>query len=155
MIFKSVQEYLKDRLYCQFHTFFYNANLIEICYTTNGKVTGGRFIDNVFLLAISLSILENCQLFKEAYLLCMAWANCYGSKSGLLKYQFVHLSQKKNADLKTNLVLSDSHIIKTKTLGVVLGVEIDNGLRWKQHIKRIKMKAITNITALSCLAGSI
>ena len=41
------------------------------------------------------------------------------------------------------------------TSGVLLGVEIDNGLRWIQHVERIKMKATTSITALSCRAGSI
>ena len=134
---------------------FYNADLIEICCTTNGKVTAGGFINDVFLLATSSSISENCQLLKKTHLLCMAWANRHGSKFDPLKYQLVHLSRKRNADLKTNLVLSDSHTIKAKTLGVLLGIKIDNGLRWKQHVERIKMKATTSITALSCRAGSI
>ncbi len=51
---------------------FYNADLIEICCTTNNKVIAEGFIDDVFLLATSSSILENCQLLKEAHLLYMA-----------------------------------------------------------------------------------
>ena len=107
---------------------FYNTDLLKICCATNAKNTTKRFIDNVFLLVTSLNILENYRLLKKVYLLCMAWANCYKSKFDLLKYQLVYLSQKKNIDLKTNLVLS-SYIIKAKTLNVFLGVEIDNSLR--------------------------
>lgn len=33
--------------------------------------------------------------------------------------------------------------------------EIDNGLRWKQHVERIKIKTTTGITTLFCLARSI
>ncbi len=70
---------------------FYNADLIEICCTTNNKVTVGRFIDDVFLLATSSSILENCQLLTEAHLLYKALANQHGSRFDLLKYQLIHL----------------------------------------------------------------
>lgn len=35
-----------------------------------------------------------------------------------------------------------------------MGVEIDNQLKWKPHLERIKMRASKSITALSCLAGS-
>ena len=44
---------------------------------------------------------------------------------------------------------------KAKPSGVLLGVEIDNGLRWKQHDERILMKTTTSISALSYLTRSI
>ena len=134
---------------------FYNADLIEICCTTNENVTAGGFIDGVFLLATSPSILQNCQLLKETHVLCIAWAKRHASKFDPIKYQLVHLLRRRNAELHTDLILSDSHTIKAKTSGVLLGVEIDNSLRWKQHVERIKMKATTSISALSCLAGSV
>lgn len=134
---------------------FYNADLIEICCTTNEIVTAGGFIDDVFLLATSPSILQNCQLLKETHLLCIAWAKRHASKFDPIKYQLVHLSRRRNAGLHTDLILSDSHTIKAKTSGVLLGVEIDNSLRWKQYVERIRMKATTSISALSCPAGSV
>lgn len=85
----------------------------------------------------------------------MAWAKRHASKFDPLKYQLVHLSRKKNAELHMDLALSHSHTIKAKTSGVLLGVEIDNDLKWKQHVERIKMKAITSISAQSNLAGSV
>ena len=51
--------------------------------------------------------------------------------------------------------MSDSHTIKAKTSSVLVGVEKDNNLRWKQYVKQIKMKATTSISALSCLAEFI
>ncbi len=74
---------------------FYNADLIEIYYTTNSKIAAGEFIDDVFLVAISSSILGNCQLLKEMHVLCMAWANRDGSKFDLWKYQLVYCHRKK------------------------------------------------------------
>lgn len=85
----------------------------------------------------------------------MTWAKQHASKFDPMKYQLVHLSRRRNASLDTDLILSDSYTIKAKTSGVLLGVEIDNTLRWKQHIERIKMKATKSISALSCLAGSV
>ncbi len=134
---------------------FYNADLIEICCNTDERVTDGGFIVDVFLLATSPSILQNCQLLKKTHLLCIAWAKQYALKIDPAKYQLVHLSCKINAESNTDQILSDSHIIKAKTSDVFLIVEIDNGLRWKQHVKQINMEATMSITALSCLAGSL
>ncbi len=79
---------------------FYNADLIEICYNTdlieiccitNKKITSGGFIDDVFLLATSLNILQNCQLLNKTHLLYISRAKQNASKLDQAKYQLVHL----------------------------------------------------------------
>ncbi len=53
---------------------FYNADLIGIFCTTDEKITDGKFIDDVFLLATNSNILQNCQLLKKRYWLYRAKA---------------------------------------------------------------------------------
>lgn len=134
---------------------FYNADSIEIYYTTDGEVTDGRFVYDICLQVTSPSISQNCLLLKETYLLLMTLAECNASKFDLAKYKLLHLLSKKNVDLNTGLVMSDSQTIKAKTSGVFLEVEIDNILRMKQYVERIEMQATMSIFTLLYLAGSI
>ncbi len=128
---------------------FYNTDLIEIfCTNDEGVITNG-FIDDVFLLEVSSSILRNCQLPKKKQSLFMALAKRYTSKFDQVKYQLVYLSGKKNIKSNTKIVLTDSHTIKVQTSGVVLGVKTVNDLRSKQNIERIKVEATMNISILS------
>ncbi len=99
--------------------------------------------------------MQNCLLLKEIYLLLISLAEFNASKFDPAKYKLLHLSCKKNVDLSTGLVMSDGHTIKAKTSGVFLEVEIDNILRMKQYVKRIKIQATMSIFTLLCLSGSI
>lgn len=100
---------------------FYNVDFIEIYCTTNEKVTAGKFVEDIFLLATSSSVSKNRQVLKEANLLSMAKVNRHKSNFDPYKYQLVHLSRKRNVDLKKDLILSDSYTIKAKISGVFFG----------------------------------
>lgn len=134
---------------------FYNVDLLEICSSFSTQLTVGGFIDDTILLATGSSIEENCEKLKESNRLCIDWAKKYVSKFDPSKYQLVHLSRKRNTDINWELVISGNHIIKAQKSGILLGVEIDNQLKWKNHLERIKIRASKSITALSCLAGSV
>ena len=70
--------------------FFNNADSIEIYCTINENITASKFINDVFLLVTSPSILQNCQLLKETHVLCIDWAKQHASKFDPIKYQTVH-----------------------------------------------------------------
>ena len=70
---------------------FYNADLIKMCFTTDNLVTNDAFINDVFFLATSSSILQNCQLLKETHFLYTGWSKWKASKFDEVKYQLVHL----------------------------------------------------------------
>lgn len=84
---------------------------------------------------------------------CLQWPGLAAMDQSLIYWNVSWYTY--HADLKTDFILSNCHTDQVKTSGVLLGVEIDNSLRWKQHVEQIKMEAITSITALSCLAGSV
>lgn len=134
---------------------FYNADLLEICSSFSTQITVGGFIDDTVLLATGSSIEENCEKLKESHPLCIDWAEKHASKFDPSKYQLVQLSRKRNTDINRELTLDGNHVIKNQKSGVLLGVEIDSQLKWKNHLDRMKIRASKSITALSCLAGSI
>ena len=134
---------------------FYNADLLEICSSSSRQINAGGFINNTVLLATGPSIAENCQKLKETHRLCVNWAKKHASKFDPSKYQLVHLSRKQNADINRDLILDGNHTIKAQKSGILLGVEIDNQLKWKNHLDQIKIRASKSITALSCLAGLV
>lgn len=134
---------------------FYNADLLEICASSSSHITAGGFIDDTVLLATSPSTAENCEKLKKTHRLCVNWAKKHASKFDTTKYQLVHLSRKQNTDISKDLLLDDGHIIKAQKSEILLGVEIDNQLKWRTHLDRIKIRASKSITALSCLAGSV
>ena len=78
---------------------FYNADLLEICSSSSHQFTAGGFIDDTVLLATGPSIAKNCQKLKETHRLCVDWAKKHASKFDPSKYQLVHLSRKRNADI--------------------------------------------------------
>lgn len=133
---------------------FYNADLLEICASSSSHISAGGFIDNTVLLAISPSITQKYKLPKKMHKLCTNWANQYVSKFDPSKYQLFHLSRKRNTDINKDLVLDNGYLIKAQKSGILLGIEIDNQLKWKLHLEQIKIRVSKHITALFCLAGS-
>ncbi len=119
------------------------------------QITAGGFIDDTVLLATGPSIVENCQKLKKTHRLCVDWAKKHASKFDLSKYQLIQLSRKRNADINRDLTLDGNHTIKAQKSGILLGVEIDNQSKWKNHLDRIKIRASKSINALSCLAGLV
>lgn len=67
----------------------------------------------------------------------------------------VHLSRKRNTNINKGWFLDGNHTIKAQKSGILLGVEIDNQLKWKNPLDRIGIRASKSITTLSCLAGSV
>ncbi len=120
---------------------FYNADLLEIYSSSSHQITAGRLIDDTVLLSTGPSIAENCQKLKETHQLCVDWAKKHPSKFDPSNYQLVHLSRKWNADINRDLTLDGNHTIKAQKSGILLGVEIDNRLKWKNHLNRIKIQA--------------
>lgn len=51
------------------------------------------------------------------------WAKKHASKFDPSKYQLVHLSQKRNADMNRELSLDGNHIIKAQNSGILVRVE--------------------------------
>ena len=126
---------------------FYNADLLEIYLSLSLQVTTGDFIDNTVLLATGFNIAENCEKLKKMHWLCIDWAIKHISKFDPSNYQFVHLSRKRNANINRKLILDGDYKIKAQKSGILLGVEIDNQLRWRNHLNRIKIWTSKSITA--------
>lgn len=93
---------------------FYNADLLETSSSFSHQITAGGFIDDTVLLATGSSIAENCEKLKETHRLYIDWAKKRASKFDPSKYQLIHLSRKRNADINRELILDGNHTIKAQ-----------------------------------------
>ena len=129
---------------------FYNADLIENCALADVNLDVSGFIDDRALLATGDTTEENCLLLEKAHEICTAWADTHGSKFALAKYQLIHFTRKRKADI---LILKD-HSITPSISCRYLGIQLDRKLLWNEHLKDLKSKAIKSIGALSSLSSS-
>ncbi len=134
---------------------FYKVDLIKVFSSSSHQITEGGYIDDIVLLVTVPSIKKNYQKLKKTHRLFVNWAIKHESKSDFSKYQLVHSSRKQNIDINRDLTLDGNHPIKAQKSGIVLGVEIDNKLKGKHHLHRIKIRASKSITAPSWLDKSV
>ena len=132
---------------------FYNADLLE---DSAAKGVGAQgFIDDITLIATSKSTRGNTQkLAKVHNQTCEDWRAKHGSEFSLPKYQLIHISRKRDIDYTAGVRLRGGHIVRGTTTAVNLGITLQSKLSWKDHVSKVKGKAIKTIGALSSIAGS-
>ena len=60
--------------------FFYNADLLDICYSPKAQTTAVGFVDNVNVLAYGPTTESNCRKLETIHQKCLQWANRFGQK---------------------------------------------------------------------------
>lgn len=92
---------------------------------------------------------ENIQKLANVHnQVCESWRAKYGSKFSLSKYQFIHISRKRNINYTAGVRLRGGHLVKGISTAINLGITFQSKLRWKYLISKIKEKAIKSIVAL-------
>jgi len=108
---------------------FFNAPLIEGCAKLKLPVQVGGFVDDVHLIAYSKSTESNCEVLRNAYEVCLAWAKTYGAAFTPHKYELVHLTRRlKRFNLEAVVNLGEA-MVKPETSIRVLGLHIDGKLK--------------------------
>ena len=136
---------------------FYNLDLIDVCNTRidlNIIVIG--FVDDIGLLTVGDITEDNYNSLRKIHEeVCLSWANRYGSKFDLKKYQLIHHSRKQRAGLGSTLQLNATQSIEAREFVIYLGVQMDRRLQWNDRIREIRAKVITSIGALARIVGFI
>ena len=84
---------------------------------------------------------------------CESWRAKHGSEFTLAKYQLIHISRKRNINYAAGLRLQGGQLTKGANTAVSLGITLQSKLSWKDHISKVKKKAVKSIGALSSIVG--
>jgi hypothetical protein len=111
------------------------------------------FVDDTNLVVWSPSAQRNCQLLEGMHKTCLEWARKSGASFAPDKYQLIHLSRRKTADLTACISIPGFSGKPQKSLKV-LGVWLDQQLNWKLHIREAAQKGDKQLRALARVVGS-
>ena len=129
---------------------FYNADLLDD--SIKKGVAAQGFIDDITLIVTGKSIRGNNQKLANAHnSVCESWRIKHGSKFSIPKYQLI---RKRDVDYRAGVRLRGGYVIHGITSAINLGITLQSKLSWKDHVSRIKSKAIKSLGALSSIAGS-
>ena len=130
---------------------YYNADLIEACKGEDTESVG--YIDDVSILAVGPTTQHTCKTLKTIHRKAETWARQHGSEFAPAKYELVHFSRMREADLDHPLRLPHATIAASPSCRY-LGVHMDSRLRWDCHRQQMEAKATKRLSALSALASS-
>ena len=138
---------------------FYNADIADTC-RASGHLAP-TYIDDVSVLVRGPTAQANCETLKEVYADIQQWAETHASEFGLDKYKLIHFwpsatrTMKKQAGNDQDAPLNlGNFTIKPSKHARLLGLELDSGLEWTEHIKSLEAKAVTKLNGLASCAGS-
>ncbi len=83
----------------------------------------------------------------------MAWARKSGAAFAPDKYQLIHLTRRRKANVSACVNIQGFNGKPVPVLRV-LGVWVDSKLRWTQHIAQAAQKGLERFSALTRIAGS-
>ncbi len=131
---------------------FYNGDFLDDF--AKERVDAQGYIDDITIIAMGKSVKSNGQkLVKIHNQVCENWRVKHGSEFSLAKYQLIHITRKRNVHYMAGVKLRGGHLVKGATTAVNLGITLQSKLSWKDHISKLKEKAIKSIGALSSITG--
>ena len=133
---------------------FYISELLESLSDPQEGLIGLGFIDDTNLITWSASAEQNCRRLTEAHQLCERWAERHGAKFAPEKYQLIHFTRNRRTARENlaNSITIGEHRIDSKATVKLLGVWLDPGMTWKEHIAQAARKGQSASRSLARLA---
>ena len=114
-------------------------------------------MDDTNLITWGASAEQNCRTLTATYAQCEAWAREHGAKFAPDKYQLIHFTRSRRharEDLASTVQVGNHRVeVQDKAIRV-LGVWLDPGLTWKEHITQATRKGLAASEALARIATS-
>jgi hypothetical protein len=114
-------------------------------------------VDDINLITWGGSAEENCRRLTAAHMQCETWAREHGAKFAPDKYQLIHFTRSRRharEDLASTVQVGNHQVEVQEKAIRVLGVWLDPGLTWKEHIAYATRKGLAVSEALSRIATS-
>jgi Reverse transcriptase (RNA-dependent DNA polymerase)/Endonuclease-reverse transcriptase len=133
---------------------FYNGPLLEALDQPRQRLHPLGYADDVNLLTYSETETENCKRLERAHDICLKWAKTHGMKFAAAKYTLMHFSRRHQSTTSRAPVTIQETTIYPSQSARILGVEVDNKLRWNKHTDKIKQRLVTQMYALTRTTAS-
>ncbi|CDO77770.1 hypothetical protein BN946_scf185041.g1, partial [Trametes cinnabarina] len=134
---------------------FYNSDLIDSADTSDGE-KAVRSMDNVALVVTGKTFMachNKVRRFMDREGGALDWSRAHNSAFSLDKFGLINCkSQPKRIGLGLPLTLSDGTVVRPSDHHRFLGVLMDQGLRFKQHVASVYAKGSRLVTQMRRLA---
>ena len=128
---------------------FFNADLVDQPVNSHGGASA--FIDDYFRWRVGGSPEENlAKIQSEDVPRIEEWARRTGSCFAAEKTELIHITRKRGVHLQGHITF-DGTDVKPSPRAKLLGVVLDQGLRWKEHVQQTIKRATKMTLALSGL----
>jgi hypothetical protein len=134
---------------------FFISELLERFQDPTADVLGFGFVDDTNLITWGASAEENCRRLTAAYSQCEDWAKEHSAQFAPDKYQLIHFTRRKRharEDLASTVQVNNHRVDVQEKAIRVLGVWLDPGLTWKEHVSQAVRKGLAASEALSRIA---
>jgi hypothetical protein len=133
---------------------FYNSPLLEALDQPKQRLHPLGYADDVNLLTYGSTTAETSQRLVTAHNICLDWSKTHGMKFAEAKYTLIHFTRKHQSETSNTPVILPSATIHPSTSARILGVEVDNKLRWTAQIDKTRQKLVTQMYALTRTTAS-
>jgi hypothetical protein len=106
------------------------------------------------LMVWGTNVQNNLAQLQRLHSICTEWAQQNNVEFGPEKYQLIHLAKTRANRYMNAAFTAGTHTIVPQKTTRILGVTIDQGLRWQEHIKQTACKGQAAYLALARLMGS-
>ncbi|XP_036141245.1 uncharacterized protein LOC118645052 [Monomorium pharaonis] len=112
-----------------------------------------QFADDIAILSTDgdLNIIKNS--LTTAFINVEKWLNSLGLDISIPKTQAIIFNRKRSTPNEGELII-DTRSLKLQKVAKYLGMTLDEGLRWKNHIQSLRVKTMKYNNILKWLAGS-
>lgn len=96
------------------------------------------YVDDTYILSVSNSYMTNCRAIEKCHEVMMKWARKVGVIFSPQKYHVMHFKRpwSREADCKLVPKITDFDKKPEESMKI-LGVQVDKGLRWEEHIREV------------------
>ena len=131
---------------------FFAAGLLAMLRSPNASSFG--FVDDTNILTFSNTTEQNCRILESLHEKCLLWAHQHGASFAPDKYKLIHFSRHtKHVNLRATIDIQGVRVAPVTKLRV-LGIWVDNKLRWGPHIRIVEQRGKALVASLGRLSGS-
>jgi Reverse transcriptase (RNA-dependent DNA polymerase) len=131
----------------------FTSDLHEMFNSDSSSILSLGFSDDTNLLIWGPTASGNCRRLEAAHERCVAWARRGGGKFTPDKYQLIHFTRRRNADVQAVVRIEGFNGEPVNSLRV-LGVWVDRKLKWTAHVQEATRKGAAQFEAMSRVVSS-
>ncbi|SLM39698.1 Reverse transcriptase domain [Lasallia pustulata] len=132
----------------------FQHELPRICEDIRLRSSVIGFVDDTTILTYGETTERNCEALRRIHDRCLDWADRHGAVFAPAKYDLIHFTRTpKHFNMGASIRLGNQEIAP-KVTARVLGAQLDQKLKYVQHVNFIQEQAASTERAIARLAGS-